>query len=84
MDLEAVLLGVRERDKWRRRLETLEQSLRDVREERKKLQLRLRKIKRDISRLLTVSDALADQRRTLPVGGRIHAPYEAVPNLPAR
>ncbi len=58
MDVNAVLLSVQERDKWRHRLELLERSLHDIRERRQRLSKRLRRIKRDLARLKDVSDAI--------------------------
>jgi len=51
VDVDSVLLSVQERDKWRRRLELLERSLTDVRERRRRLELRLRRIKKELVRL---------------------------------
>lgn len=82
MDIDAVLLSVQERDKWRRRLALLEKSLGDVRDHRMRLQKRLRRIKAEISRLGTFSDALLDATRRRPAGERAHATSE--PRLPAR
>jgi len=58
VDVDSVLLSVQERDKWRRRLELLERSLTDVRERRHRLELRLRRIKKELGRLATTEQAL--------------------------
>lgn len=49
--VDSALAGVQERDKWRRRLEVLEASLGEVRERRRRLEVRLRKIRRELQRL---------------------------------
>ncbi|HKS59734.1 MAG TPA: hypothetical protein VJS68_03030 [Thermoplasmata archaeon] len=84
MDVETILLGVQERDKWRRRLETLQQSLRDVRDQRRRVETRLRRLKRELSKFHAVSEAVIDQHRTLRAGGRSPAATDAGPHLPAR
>lgn len=61
MDVDAVLLSVQERDKWRRRLELLSASLADVRERRLHVQQRLRKIKRDLGQVQRYAEAISDQ-----------------------
>ncbi|MCI4337126.1 MAG: hypothetical protein L3K17_08075 [Thermoplasmata archaeon] len=73
MDVNAVLLSVQERDKWQHRLRLLEGSLGEIRERRKRLVQRLRKIKRDLARLGDYSDAILDATRRHRVGGPIHA-----------
>jgi hypothetical protein len=61
MDVDAVLLSVQERDKWRRRVEVLTASLTEVRERRLRAQQRLRKIKRDLGRMRRYDEAIADE-----------------------
>ncbi|MCI4323259.1 MAG: hypothetical protein L3K03_04465 [Thermoplasmata archaeon] len=51
MDVRTVLLGVEERDKWRRRLATLEGALRDVRTRRQHAERRLKILNRELARL---------------------------------
>jgi predicted nucleic acid-binding Zn-ribbon protein len=51
MDVRTVLLGVEERDKWRRRLATLEGALRDVRSRRERAERRLKTLNRQLARL---------------------------------
>lgn len=58
MDLETVLLNVQERDKWRRRLELLQASLRELRRRRTKVTQRIRRLKRDLRRFADTSDAV--------------------------
>lgn len=63
MDINAILLSVQERDKWRHRLHLLERSLEEIRDRRTRLGKRLRRIKRDLARLRDVSDAVLDPVR---------------------
>lgn len=49
--VDSALAGVQERDKWRRRLEVLEASLGEVLERRRRLELKLRKVRRELQRL---------------------------------
>ncbi len=51
VDVDSVLLSVQERDKWRRRMETLSRALEEVQERRRRLEARLRRIKQELSRL---------------------------------
>jgi chromosome segregation ATPase len=73
MDVNTVLASVEERDKWRHRLQLLEGSLRDVREQRQRLGKRLRTIKQEIGRLTDYSEAVLDPTRHAATGGPIHA-----------
>ena len=82
MDVDAVLLSVQERDKWRRRLALLEKSLGEVRDDRSRLQKRLQRIKRELNRLTTYSDAVLDATGRRPAGTPSHATTES--RLPAR
>jgi septal ring factor EnvC (AmiA/AmiB activator) len=60
VDVDSALLSVQERDNWRRRMEVLERSLSDVREQRRKLELRLRRVRKDLARLRMAADAVLD------------------------
>jgi predicted nucleic acid-binding Zn-ribbon protein len=60
VDAESVLLNVQERDKWRRRMATLERSLEDLRGERSREEIRLRRVRKDIARLQATLDAVLD------------------------
>ncbi|HTT35200.1 MAG TPA: hypothetical protein VMH78_04965 [Thermoplasmata archaeon] len=73
MDVNTVLLSVRERDKWRDRLALLERTLNEVREQRRRLSDRLRRLKREISRLGDYSDAIIEPARRYSQGGTIGA-----------
>jgi hypothetical protein len=60
VDVDTALLSVQERDNWRRRMEVLERSLEEVREHRRKLELRLRRVRKDLARLRMAADAVLD------------------------
>jgi hypothetical protein len=68
MDVDAVLLSVQERDKWRHRLAVLTRSLGEIREQRGRVEARLRKIRRELDRVAAYSDAI------LPGGAAAHRP----------
>lgn len=82
MDLDAVLLTVQERDKWRKRLAGLERALGDVKLKQRRAKLKLRRIRQELSRLRDLSEVVAMVPRVgWPVGGS-HAAHDA--RLPAR
>ena len=62
VDVDSILLSVQERDKWRKRADVLEHALRDVREHRHRLETRLRRLKKELSRLAITIDAVIDHR----------------------
>lgn len=64
VQVDQILLSVQERDKWRHRMEILQRSLGDVREQRRRTAQRLRRIKKELSRLRATADALLDRTRT--------------------
>ncbi len=67
VDVDSVLASVQERDKWRRRMELLERSLDEVRGRRRRLETRLRRIKKELARVRITTDAVLDlARRSLP------------------
>ena len=74
VDVDSVLLSVQERDKWRNRMEVLEQSLRDVRDRRRRLETRLRRIKRELNRIRVTVDAVLDRTRTTVREDMTHGP----------
>ncbi|MCI4368334.1 MAG: hypothetical protein ACHP93_05630 [Solirubrobacterales bacterium] len=82
MDVDSVLVSVLERDKWRHRLELLEASLNETREQRLQLEKRLRRLKRELSKLGDYSQAILDAARTRTTSGTVHASHG--PNLSAR
>ena len=74
VDVDSILLSVQERDKWRNRAEVLERSLRDVRDHRRRLESRLRRIKKELNRLVITADAVLDRSRTPIRADLAHGP----------
>ncbi|HTT45456.1 MAG TPA: hypothetical protein VMH38_05515 [Thermoplasmata archaeon] len=65
VDVDSILLSVQERDKWRKRAEVLERAVRDVRDQRRRLEARLRRVKKELGRLaLTVAEEIDYRSRT--------------------
>ncbi|MGB6501331.1 MAG: hypothetical protein WBG19_08045 [Thermoplasmata archaeon] len=60
VDADSVLQGVQERDKWHRRADLLERSLLEVRDRRRRIEARLKKLERDLSNLRLLSDSVLD------------------------
>jgi hypothetical protein len=73
MDLDSVLLSVQERDKWRRRLEFLQATLLETRQNRIKSISRLRRIKQEISKLAEFSETLLRTHTRQPPRLSLHA-----------
>lgn len=73
MDVDAVLLSVQERDKWRRRLALLERTLTEIRDHRSGLQLRVRRLRKELSALGRISEAVLDETVRRPLGRTIDA-----------
>jgi chromosome segregation ATPase len=63
VDVDSALLSVQERDNWRRRMEVLERSLAEIREHRRRLELRLRRVRKELVRLRMAADAVLDLSR---------------------
>ena len=74
VDVDSILLSVQERDKWRNRADVLERSLRDVRDRRRRLESRLRRVKKELTRLRAAADAVLDRSRTPIRTELIHGP----------
>jgi len=74
VDVDSILLSVQERDKWRNRAEVLERSLREVRDRRRRLESRLRRVKKELNRLAITVDAVLDRSRTPYRTDVTHAP----------
>ena len=77
VDVDSVLLSVQERDKWRGRMELLERSLAEVRERRRRMENRLRRIKKDLARVRLAAEAVLDRSAPLPPSEVAHAPRNA-------
>jgi len=74
VDVDSILLSVQERDKWRKRAEVLEHALRDVRDHRRRLETRLRRAKKELSRLrIAVEAAYIRPRTPVPSDASYHA-----------
>jgi hypothetical protein len=83
MDVQVVLASVDERDKWRRRLEILQNSLKEVRERERWAVARLRRLRRDLLRLQRLSESMGSIAGYLvPPGDRSHA--QTHPRIPSR
>lgn len=73
VDVDSALLSVQERDNWRRRMEVLERALAEVREHRRKLELRLQRVRKELVRLRMVAEAVVDVSRPTPRPEIVHA-----------
>ncbi|HLM91889.1 MAG TPA: hypothetical protein VK424_07590 [Thermoplasmata archaeon] len=60
VDAESVLLNVQERDKWRRRMTTLERSLAQVHDQRIREETRLHRVQKEMARLHATLEAVLD------------------------
>ncbi len=58
VDVSTVLQGVQERDKWRHRLELLERSLEEARDRRRRLEARLRRLRKELNQIRVASDSM--------------------------
>jgi septal ring factor EnvC (AmiA/AmiB activator) len=73
VDVDSALLSVKERDNWRRRMELLERSLADVRDRRRRLETRLRRLRRDLGRLRDAAEATVRNLASSPSMEIAHA-----------
>jgi predicted nucleic acid-binding Zn-ribbon protein len=60
VDTESVLLNVQEREKWRRRMDSLDRTLNDLRSQRRRAESRLRRVRDEITRLQAAADAVVE------------------------
>ena len=60
VDTESVLLNVQEREKWRRRMDSLDRTLNDLRAQRRRAESRLRRVRHEIARLQVAADAVVE------------------------
>jgi septal ring factor EnvC (AmiA/AmiB activator) len=72
VDVESALASVQERDNWRRRMEVLERSLTEVREQRRKLEVRLRRVRKELASLRLAAEAALDLARPIPRPELVH------------
>jgi hypothetical protein len=77
MDVDSVLQSVQERDKWRLRLATLQRSLRDVSEQRTKVQRKLRKIRKELRKLSDYSEAVLTHAVSSANSHTVHANHHS-------
>jgi len=63
VDVDSVLLSVQERDKWRHRMELLERSLTDARVRRRRIEIRLRRVRKELAKLRETGEAVLDMSR---------------------
>jgi uncharacterized coiled-coil DUF342 family protein len=68
MDVQTILLSVEERDKWRKRLDTLRASLQEVRRRRQGLQRQLKTVKKELAHVAELAEAMVDPGRLRPGG----------------
>jgi septal ring factor EnvC (AmiA/AmiB activator) len=66
VDVDSALLSVQERDNWRRRMEVLERSLTDVRDRRRRLETRLRRVRRELGRVREAAEAILPKLTASP------------------
>ncbi|MCI4345665.1 MAG: hypothetical protein L3K07_02770 [Thermoplasmata archaeon] len=67
MDVRTVLASVEEREKWNRRLEHLEAALAEVQVKRRRLERKLRTVRRQISHIADLTEAMLDPSRRMPL-----------------
>jgi chromosome segregation ATPase len=75
VDTDSVLLNMQEREKWRRRMELLERSLRDVQGQRRRVETRLRRVRKDLLHLQQTAEAVLDIARRQARLGRLDAAH---------
>ena len=80
MNVDTVLSSLQERDKWRRRLALLSETLQEIRARRSRVQARLKRIRLELRRLGQYSDAILGQATT----ARTSRTYGTDAHLPTR
>jgi septal ring factor EnvC (AmiA/AmiB activator) len=65
VDVDSALLSVQERDNWRRRMEVLERSLVEIRGQRRRLEARLRRVRKELDRIRLAAEAVLDFSKPL-------------------
>ena len=78
MDVRTVLASVEERDKWGRRLERLEATLADIQSRRRRLERKLRTVRRQIAHIADLTEGMIDPSRRMPLL-LIHAAQTGIP-----
>ncbi|HYB63516.1 MAG TPA: hypothetical protein VEE86_03730 [Thermoplasmata archaeon] len=64
--VDSAIAGVQERDKWRHRLEALERALGELSDRRRKLELRMHRVHKELVKLEQTSREFAEVRGRLP------------------
>jgi predicted nucleic acid-binding Zn-ribbon protein len=78
MDVRTVLASVEEREKWSRRLERLEAALAEVQLKRRRLERRLRTVRRQIAHIADLTEGAIDPSRRMPLL-LMHAAQATIP-----
>jgi len=65
--VDSAIAGVQERDKWRKRLEALERALEELRERRRRLELRRRRVHKELVKLERTSHEFVEVHGRVPV-----------------
>lgn len=60
VDADSVLQGVQERDKWSHRVELLERSLGEIRDRKRRIEHRLKRLERELLRLRQLGDTVLE------------------------
>ena len=65
--VDSAIAGVQERDKWRRRLEALEQALDELHEQRRRLEARMRRVHQELVKLQLTAREFAEVHGRTPI-----------------
>jgi predicted nucleic acid-binding Zn-ribbon protein len=66
--VDSAMAGVQERDKWAHRLEALERSLEELLERRRRLEVRMRRVHRELGKLERTSREYVEVHGRFPSG----------------
>ena len=69
MDLDSAVASLAERDRWKGRLEALRTELQEVREHRRAVAVKLRRMAREVRRLQALAEELVQTHAPLSRGG---------------
>lgn len=67
--VDSAIAGVKERDKWRKRLEALEQALGELRDRRRRLELRMHRVHQELVKLERTAREFVEIQGRVPVTG---------------
>ncbi|HYA10188.1 MAG TPA: hypothetical protein VEH10_00725 [Thermoplasmata archaeon] len=65
--VDSAIAGVQERDKWRKRLEALERALSELQDRRRRLELRMHRVHKELSQLERTSREFVEVHGRVPV-----------------